>query len=150
MLRRCLLQKPVLVALVVLAMNVAPQARAEEHPLFHLDYAAYEVREAKEDVRFLKDYPAGRKKELLGALEDTLTTLKAAYKEATGKDLPWHKPDPGDHKNWRHLRNAVKMLKQSKDQIKKEKGLSVATQDKVIKKMKSCIDLLEKALDHVK
>jgi hypothetical protein len=42
------------------------------------------------------------------------------------------------------------MLKQAKEQIKKEKGVSDTTRDKSIKQMNTCIDLLEKALDHVK
>jgi hypothetical protein len=116
--------------------------------LFHLRLALYELREAKEDVRAIKgDFPDNLRNSILGKLDAAADALKKAYKATTGDDAPYDKPSKYEFTEYKHIRHAIKELKESKEQLKIEQGVPPELRDEAIGLIDQAIAQLEVALD---
>ena len=130
--------------------TAAPQTQTKEGKLVHAQYALYELREAKEDVRKAEDLPPASRTRLLGAIDKTIGMLKEVI-TAAGEKPQWIPPtDKPAETAWKHLRHAVKMLKKAREQLKVETGVPEESRTKGTQQINDCINLLEGALDAIK
>jgi hypothetical protein len=135
-----------------LAVGALQPAQAQgTGKLFHLQVSLYEIREAKLDVRAIKGgIPDKFRTEVLGTLDAAADALKRCI-EACGEkakyDAPTERPD---YPNFQHLRHAIKELKESKEQLRLEKGVPEDLRGDALKLIDRAIVQCEKALDYVK
>jgi hypothetical protein len=118
----------------------------------HLQISLYELREAKDDVRNMKDVPEKYRIETLGVLDSAITQMKKTI-EAMGAKVEYIAPAEGDRgplTNFKHLRHAIKELKAAKEQVQATKGLPDDVRDAGVVSINKCIVHLEKALEYVK
>jgi len=153
MLQRCLFQTSALVALAALALvlGAVPRTRADEpRKLVHLQISLYELREAKQDVRNVKDIPDQLRTKILGGIDNAIDQMKKTIEAGGVKAEYIHPDDRPDYANFQHLRHAVKKMKEAKEQLKLEKGVPDDAREKGLREIDTAVDLLEKALDYVK
>jgi hypothetical protein len=155
MLQRRVFRTPALVAVAGLALvlSAMPQALAaagQPAKVVHLQISLYELREAKEDVREVKGIPDGERTKILGGIDSAVQKLKDIIVAMGGKPDYVHPKSRPNYPDFQHLRHAVKMLKEAKEQLRTEEGVPSELRQAGIQEINRCVDHLEKALDHVK
>jgi len=128
-----------------------PQVQAQPPTkVVHLQISLYELREAKEDVRMVKNIPPAERTKILGSIDSAVNKVKDIILAMGFKPEyvpPQQRPNYPDY---RHLRHSVKMLKEAKEQLKTEQGVPPGLRKEGVVELNKCLDHLERALDHVK
>ena len=131
-----------------------PRARAAENPVeFHLNATIYELRQAKEEVRNLKGVPDALRDKALGALDAGISTTKKCLVEDLGVKEKYIAPDkspyPADETN-KHMRHAIREIKEAKDLLRSAKGISEEHRDAALASMNKAVEVLKDVLEAAK
>ena len=151
MLKMRLFQISALAALA-LVLSAAQQTRADDPKIAfpHLQFCIMELREAKEDIRNVKDIPDKDRVKLLGSIDACIDQMKKAIKAGGAEPVYIKPPDRDPTATFQYLRHAGKKMKEAKEQLKDEKAIPDDVKETTIKEINATRDLLEKALDHLK
>jgi hypothetical protein len=137
---------------LALALSNEPQARADDKDqvCFHLNNTIYELRQAKEDVRNLKGLPDADRDKLLGANDSAISEMSKCVMDVTGEKPKYIAPDKDpnpEEKDWKHLRNCLREIKEAKKELRTVKGITDDHRDAALASMDKCTELLKDALD---
>jgi len=140
-------------AFLSMSLMTLSKARADgAGQAIHLQISLYELREAKDDIRTMRDIPDKYRNETLGVIDSAITQMKKTI-EAMGAKVEYIAPAEGDRgplTNFKHIRHAIKELKAAKEQVQATKGLPDDIRDAGVESLNKCIVRLEKALEYVK
>jgi hypothetical protein len=140
------------VAGVALYLFTTSSARADDpQAVVHLQFCLYELREAKEDVRFIKGGLEEKERvAILGGIDDAIQKLKDTIIACGGKPDYIKPSQVPERPDFRHLRHAITVMKTAREQLKIQAGVPEANRTAGLEAIDKCLRHLDAALDHVK
>jgi hypothetical protein len=137
----------VLVGLVLGTLQ--PVLAQDKSKVPHLQFALYEIREAKLDVKGTQ-FAADKRTDFFEALDAAADAVKKCIKACGEKptyDPPTKRPD---YPNLLHLRHAITELKQAREELKTLKDVAEDVRSDGLKLIDQAITQLDTALAYVK
>ena len=139
---------------LALALGNVPRACAADDPTyFHLNATIFELREAKEDVRNLKGLNDNARDKTLGSIDAAIDQMKKCLGDL-GVEYKYVAPEkdpyPSEDKDYKHLRHAIREMKEAKGQLRAVKGISDEHRDNALAAMDKATEQLKDALDSAK
>jgi hypothetical protein len=142
----------VALAAVVSPVTFVSQVRADDAKYFHLNATVFELREAKEEIRGLKGVKEGLREKALGAIDNAISHTKQClddlgvpYKYVPPEKEPY--PAGEDHK---HLRHALRQIKQGKEELRAVKGIMSDHRDAALAAMDKASEVIKDLVDSLK